>query len=243
MKKEKISKFIDLYYLGGLINDAVWTVKTNTATVKLLTEDKTLMGSVSMDNVDLDDSEFAIRDTAGLINIIKPMDNEIELQFETQNNINKSLLLNSTGTFNINSVYPLGDISVMPKTGSLKKTPDFQIEIELTEELVNKIISIKNSVDSKTFTFYTENDKLYLIVGYVSDIQTNRTKIELNAKFIQNIDLQHKSYSADNLKNILTANKGFKSGKLSIFDGGLANAHFEHEEMNSDYYLIQLKTV
>lgn len=243
MKKDKLEKFVGLYHLNGMINSTVWNVKDKDCKVKILSDDKTVMGTISSKEIDLDDSEFGIGDTAALLNMLKPMENDIQTTFQKNGAVNKAISFISAGQYKINAVYPLSDISVMPKTGSVKTVPDFQIEIELNDDLVNKIIAIKNSLDSKTFTFNSENGKLYLTVGYVSDIQTNRTTIELPVIFNKNIDLNYKSFNAENLKNALVANKGFKTGKISIFDGGLLRILFTHDDMNSEYYFIQLKTV
>lgn len=243
MKKDKLEKFVGLYHLNGMINSTIWNVKDKECKVKILSEDKTVMGTVSSSDIGLEDSEFGIADTSALLNMLKPMENDIEVSFQKNGTENKSITLVSNGAYKINASYPLADISVIPKTGTIKQVPDFQIEIELNSDLVDKVIAIKNSLDSKTFTFNSENGKLFLTVGYVSDIQTNRTTVELPVIFAKQIDLNYKSFNAENLKNALIANKGFKTGKISIFDGGLLRVVFTHDNMESEYYFIQLKTV
>ena len=49
-------------------------------------------------------------------------------------------------------------------------------------------------------------------------------------------------FSSSLLKEILQANKGFESGKLSVSEAGLAEVSFELKNGEATYYLVQLQT-
>lgn len=245
MRKELVNKFISMYYLGGIIKDAVqWEVNNKTVTAKITSEDRTVMGTINANNFDLEDCNLIIRDTTDVLKQLAPHAAEIQLSLQTKDEKVVNLLIDSNENFAIHSEQPLGDESILRKTASLKQKPAFELTIELNAELVSKILSIKGSIaDSKTFTFVTKDDKLQMIVGYASDINTTKTTIELPVTFNTQIDLTHKSFSSDNLAQILQANKDLINGTISIFSQGLIQVAFEHDGLTSEYYLIQLKNV
>jgi hypothetical protein len=245
MKKEILEKFIATYHLGGEVDSVVWTVSNNETTVYFNSPDKTAVGTVVSKELGLSDMEIGINSTAGLLKLLSPFDKELEVSYlPYKGNKNGSLNFKNSGTFKINAEYKTSETEVIPKPTKLKATPEYQIALELNDEIISKVVSIKNSLpDSKTFTFTTEEDSLRLIVGYASDINIDNISLLLPAKFEEGTKLDYYSYSANMLKNILSVNKGFKTGKLEISDKGLIHVEFTYENMKSDYYLVKLKSV
>lgn len=244
MKKDVFKKFIDLYYLEGSINQAKINIENNSANVKLMASDKTIMGSVALETISLTDHEICIGDTGALLGQMAPLGNDIELDYNTTDKKISGLIFKSNDAHQIEATYMLADPSVIDKAGTLKQVPNYELELELTSELASALISLKNSLpDSKSFTFNLENDQLFVIVGYTSDIATNRTTMKVPAQITGTPDLKTKSFSANNIKSVLSVNKGFKSGKILIYSQGLLTFKFEHEGMTSEYHLVQLKNV
>lgn len=256
MKKNKLEKFIDLYHLASGGDDKIDKVKISIndkiAEVKLSSEDKTVIGSVTMDGFEYttDDNktngiELAISNTTDLIRLLNPYDSEIEIEIAKHKNRNsyQFIKFKNVSDFKITGEYMLAEPEVIPKAGALKSTINFEIEIPLTNDIVNKMISLKNSIDSDIFTFVSDkNDKIKLIMGYSSTTASSNNNISLDAIYNTQIDLPHKAFNASKLKTILSVNKGFTEGKLKIYSGGLINLSFTHDkDLKSEYYLVQLK--
>lgn len=257
MKKELIQKFVRLYHLNGLIPDSVmWAIKDKSLSTRITTKDKTTMGVINLDKFELDDSEFAVNDAAKVLKLITPLPEEINLTLSYLDTTPNALLAEGLGKAKLDTTITLADKSTVDKVAHLKKVPDFNLEFDLDEELMTLIISVKNSVpESKTLTFTTEDaedGQIKMIFGYISDISTDRTAMNIPVTFLKDGDILYKSFSAESFKNILLVNKGFKTGKIRVFAEGLLNLVFEHEFALSDtematftaeYYLVQLKNV
>lgn len=234
MKKTNLLKFIDLYYLGKLIDSVVWTIKDDQVIVKLMTEDKSAVGTVVLHESIMPATECGIVDTTALLNMIRPLEEDITLIRD-----NNLLKLDSKGTYEINMEYPLADTSVIQRPGSIKTLPEFEVSIALNKELIDKMIAIKNSVETKSITFMHENDVLNYVAGYVGKISTNRAKMAL-VDSTSTTDLSPISFSAELFKNVLIANKDFTTGVIEISSKGLLHIKFEHDGLTSEYYIVKL---
>ena len=73
-----------------------------------------------------------------------------------------------------------------------------------------------------------------------SSINTNRIKFDQDVNGAT--DMGVICFSSSLLKEILQANKGFESGKLSVSEAGLAQVSFELKNGEATYYLVQLQT-
>ena len=81
MNKQKLTRFINKYYLNGTVNSVV--LKTNANRKQLSTRfisgDKTLLGEMSMDNWDFETSEIGIYSTDQLIKLLGVVDEDIRV--------------------------------------------------------------------------------------------------------------------------------------------------------------------
>ena len=81
MIKQKLTRFINKYYLNGTVNSVV--LKTNADRKQLSTRfisgDKTLLGEMSMDNWDFETSEIGIYSTDQLIKLLGVVDEDIRV--------------------------------------------------------------------------------------------------------------------------------------------------------------------
>ena len=129
--------------------------------------------------------------------------------------------------------------SVIPAVPDLKVLPEFDSEVTLDDEFINKFIKSKGALaDADTFTFTCINKKGEIILGY-SSINSNRISIDVNCKCDN--DIKPIAFSAKYLKAILIANKGSNKSSLKISSKGLAHLSFKEGDYISNYYLVEIK--
>jgi hypothetical protein len=133
----------------------------------------------------------------------------------------------------------LADLSVIPSVPDLKRLPEFDIDIKLDDAFISTFIKGKTALTDETkFTFSCKDGKGTIIIGH-SNINTNRVSIDVECECEK--DVEHISFSAEFLKNILIANKDAKDASLKISTDGLAHISFEVDEYKSEYYLVEIK--
>ena len=86
INKILLQSVINKYYLG--VNESVeWSVKNNVLTIDFMTPSKDVIGKVTCNNFDLENSKLAIYDTKKLLNLIGICFGDLILEPEKNNNI------------------------------------------------------------------------------------------------------------------------------------------------------------
>jgi hypothetical protein len=244
MKKQVLNTFIDKYSLNGTIESVKWIVDNTTNQIKTcsISDDKNALSYVVIkDAVGLTDSEFGINDTTKLKKLLNVLSEDVNIAFNKREDKIVSLSLNSEGT---DVQYVTADLSVIPKVPELKKLPPFNLEIPLTKEFVTTFVKAKSALsDVDTMTFNKDKkDKIKLTIGY-SNVNSNRINIDL--KPVEGKDTLGKTihFSAKYLKEILTSNSDCENAVLKISDSGILHVEFNNDLFNSNYYLIEIKSV
>ena len=231
MKKNSFEGFIARYSLGGEVESVKINSTDEGMSVKFISDDKTLLGSVDSEEKEFPNGEFGVYTTSQLKGLLGVLDSSINIEEGEA-----SLVFSDNGT-SVN--YMLADLSVIPVVPELKQLPNFGSTITLDDDFVGKFIKSKGALsDSDTFTFKCKGDKGEVILGY-SKINSNR--ISMNVNCTCESDVEPISFSAKYLKEILNANRGAKSSSLKISSQGLAHVAFEHDGYKSNYYLVEIK--
>jgi hypothetical protein len=212
MKKEKFNKFVQKYNLAGLIESVKWNVSNNSVTTSFISDDKTVVGIVSMKDFVADDSEFGVYDTSKLLKMFGVLGDEFKFSINDAGNNPVSLTFSDEST---SMNYMLADLSLIPSVPDFKKLPDFDISVKLDSAFINKFIKSKSALsDENRFTFVCEGGKGQIILGH-SDVNTNRIAISVECD-CGGEDKAPISFSADFLKEILNANKDSKEAVVNI---------------------------
>jgi hypothetical protein len=231
MKKASIENLINRYNLGGEVESVKIQSTDNSISVSFISDDKTLLGNVTSENSEFPNGEFGIYTTSQLKSLLGVLESNIDVTSEAA-----SIKFSDNST-SVN--YMLADISVIPVVPDLKQMPDFDSEITLDDEFVNKFIKSKAAMaQSDTFTFKCVGGKGEIVLGY-STINTNR--ISMKVECVCQTDIKPISFSAKYLKEILNANRGSSFATLKISSQGLAHLSFERDELKSNYYLVEIK--
>jgi DNA polymerase III sliding clamp (beta) subunit (PCNA family) len=237
MEKQKLNRFVSKYNLAGLVESVKWEVKSGVLTTAFISDDKSVLGSVSMTGFESDDAVLGIYDTSKLTKMVSVLGDSVDFSVADIDGRPISL------KFKDNSValnYMLADLSVIPNVPDLKKLPEFDSKIKLDSNFISTFIKAKSALsDENTFTFVCNGGSGKIVIGY-SNINTNRITIDVDC-VCEGGDKGPISFSATYLKEILTANRDAKDATLSISSQGLAHIHFEVDNYTSDYYLVELQ--
>ena len=231
MEKVKFDGFINRYNLGGEVESVMIKSDDTNLSVRMISDDKTLLGDVTVAESEFPNGEFGIYTTSQLKGLLSVLDNNISVE-----EVTGALKFSDKGT---KMQYMLAAPSVIPAVPDLKALPPFNVNITLDNEFVNKFIKSKGALaDADTFTFTCKDNKGEIILGY-SSINSNRISITVDCKC--DGDVQPIAFSAKYLKAILMANKGSSTSSLEISSQGLAKVAFTDGDFVSNYYLVEIK--
>tara|TARA_Y100001963_G_C6750524_1_gene434002 strand:- start:237 stop:956 length:720 start_codon:yes stop_codon:yes gene_type:complete len=233
MKKESLTRFIEKYNLNGNINSVILSCKDNKLNTRFITDDKTLLGELTMDNFKFEDSEFGIYSTDQLQKLISVLGSDINL---TLNKADEKAYAIKMKDENVFIDYMLSDTNVINKAPNLKQIPDMDIKIKVNKKFTDTFIKGKNALaDVDSFTVISDDNKVELVIGY-SAINTNRVTIPVET--IEHKACKKLSFNAKLLKDVLTVNKECDSAVFEISEGGLAKINFKVDDYNVTYYLV-----
>jgi hypothetical protein len=231
MNKSKFDGFINRYNLGGEIESVMIKSDATTLSVRMISDDKTLLGDVSVAESDFPNGEFGIYTTSQMKGLLSVLDEAISVEETTG-----AVKFSDKGT---KVQYMLAAPSVIPAVPDLKALPPFNVEVTLNDDFINKFIKSKGALsDADTFTFTSKAGKSEIVLGY-SSINSNRISIDVDTNTTE--DIEPIAFSAKYLKAILMANKGSKTSSLKISSKGLSHVSFVDGDYISNYYLVEIK--
>ena len=236
MEKQSLNRFVSKYNLAGLVESVKWESKEGSLTTSFISDDKSVLGSVSMKEFDGNDTSFGVYDTTKLTKMLSVLGDDVDFSINDIDGKPVSLKFKD-GSTSVN--YMLADLSVIPNVPDLKQLPPFDVEIKLDSNFISKFIKAKGALDENNFTFTCKDGKGQIILGF-SNINTNRINIDVDC--VCDGDIQPISFSATYLKEILVANKEATDATLKISSQGLSHIHFEIDNYESNYYLVEIQS-
>jgi hypothetical protein len=237
MEKQQLNRFVSKYNLAGLVESVKWESKDGSLTTSFISDDKSVLGSVTMKEFEGDAAEFGVYDTTKLSKMLSVLGNDIDFSISDIDGKAVSLKFKDKST-SVN--YMLADLSVIPNVPDLKQLPDFNAEIKLDSNFISTFIRAKGALqDENNFTFVCKDNKGSIVLGH-SNINTNRINIDVDCTCKGDVDPI--SYSATYLKEILVANKEATDATLKISSQGLAHISFSIDNYESNYYLVEIQS-
>jgi len=236
MEKQSLHRFVSKYNLAGLVESVKWESKDGSLTTSFISDDKSVLGNVTMKEFDGTDASFGVYDTTRLNKMLSVLGNDVDFSINDIDGKPVSLKFKD-GSTSVN--YMLADLSVIPNVPDLKQLPDFNVEIKLDSNFISKFIKSKNALDENNFTFTCKDGKGQIVLGF-SNINTNRINIDVDCTC--DGDIEPISFSATYLKEILVANKEATDATLKISSQGLSHIHFEIDNYESNYYLVEIQS-
>lgn len=239
MNKANLLKFIELYNLNGTIERVKLESDGTNLKTGIVADDRTMAGSVKFNDLPVEKGEYGIHDTAQLKKMLGILDDEIEIIVNKVDDRPIGLAISDKTT---ESFVVLADMSVIPKVPTVNNKGDFDLEIEITEDFVERFVKAKNALpDVTAFTLgmNKKGDKVELVIG---DGDANTNRIKLDVKPINGKDKPAKeiSFNANYFKEILLKNRGATGAVLKVNTAGLANVSFKTTEYDANYYLVKI---
>ena len=235
MQKSKIDKFIQKYNLGGNVNKVKWKSDGNSLSTDFVTDDRSLMGSVKLDESAIESAELGIYTTDQLQRLLSVLDDDTNVSLTKFDE--KVVSLNVADTNN-SITYQLSDLTVIGQTPKMKSIPHFETKINIDDKFMDVFCKGKTALpDSDSFTI-VKNGKVSVVIGYAT-ISTNRVCIPVTTTeedLSENI-----SFNANLFKDILVANKNCSSSVLEVSNAGLARISFKEDNYTSVYYLVAMQ--
>ena len=237
MEKKQLTGFIDKYHLAGNANSVRLDVKDKTLSCNFITDDQNVVGSVSMDNFDIDDVTLGVYATSQLTKLLTALDDAITLRVNNADGTAFSIYISDKTT---DVTFMLADLSVIRQVPAMKQLPDFNVKIKLTKDFADKFVKSKNALP-ETENFAIESDAMgtNMILNY-STLNTNRITWP-TIPSADSTDLKATCFSANLFKEILVANKDHETGFIEVSSAGLARVSFTGKDYSSTYYLVQLQ--
>ena len=237
MQKTKLDRFIQKYNLNGNVNSVKWTSKDDTLATTFVTSDKSLMGSVTVDNVQFDEGDVGVYTTDLLQKLLGVLGDDVTLNVSKFGDKAVSLKVQN-GTVSID--YTLSDLSVIPDPPTLKRVPEFQTNIKIDSHFIETFIKGKSALsDAETFTLIT-GDETQVVIGYAS---TNTNRVNIPVETTTNGLTDNISFNANLFRDVLSANKECTSAVLEVSNDGLLRVNFKVDDYDSTYYLVAIQGV
>ena len=216
INKLDLVSIISKYFLNGKNEAVKWDIVDNKLTIKFKAPDKSMIGSVTCDNFDLEDSSIGISNTTQFI----VADNQFTLN------------------------YALADTMIIPPAGEFAGVDEYNIVASLDNESINSIVRAKSSLaetDTVVFKPFTNADgdqQLEMVFGgnieysnkvsfYIPDIQFHN--IPDNFKL---------NYDSNMIKEVMYCNKDVANCTMKISLDGIMNLNFDNGSIKSEYYII-----
>jgi hypothetical protein len=239
MKKDKILEFISRYNLNGSVEAVKWeTTGDSTCSTTFITDDKSVLGQVSVKDFDLTEGEVGVYDTARLKQLLTVVGDDVDIEVTNVNDKNVSVVL-SDETTSVN--FMLADLAVIPNVPALKELPSFDVKIPFSNDFAKKFVRSASALnDIDTFTLVPEGDDLKLVIGY-STINSNRISLDVITEGKGTLE-DPISFSAKYLKEILNANSDSEKSVLNVSTKGISNIDFEVGDFRCSYYLVEIQT-
>jgi hypothetical protein len=242
INKADLVSIISKYHLNGLNEAVKWEIKDKKLIIKFTTSNNTMIGSVTYDGIDLEDSTIGISSTSQLNKLINITNGYLKLEYFKQHKLITKLII-ADNQFTLN--YALADTMIIPKAGEYIGDGVYNITADLDNESINAIVKAKSALaDSDTVVFkpFTNDDgDLQLEMQFGGNIEYSN-KVSFYLPNIQTNNLPHNfqsHYYSDTVKEIMYCNKDVTGGKMSINLNGIMKLEFNSGNLKSEYYIIQ----
>jgi len=234
MEKSKLQSFINRYYLAG--NCEAVTVKANGESIncELIDADQTVVGKIKWKTTPFMSGELGINHTGALTRMLSAVGEDIDIEVQETAGKNYAMKIQEGNT---TMTFMLADTTVIPAVPAINAEPEYTVTIDIDNDFIDKFIRAKNALpDAKNFAVQVINGKIKFIINYTT-INADNVTFDIDGG---TTPMEPICFSADKLKEVLTANKG-DDGKMYISSDGLARIDFSGADFDSNYWLVQLQ--
>ena len=237
VNKLVLQSVINKYYLGE--NESVkWKIINKSLTVDFMSISKEVIGKITHQNFDLEDSELAIFDTKKLLNLIGITSGDLMFSLEKGKSVYTKMHF-ADNAFNL--TYALADPLLIGKVGAVTE-PEWDAVLPLEKEHVDNLVKAKSALAGiGLLTISVEKDMNgdTMCVFTFGDEQGHNNKITYQMYGKINFEKIEIPFNSDIFKNILQTNKDLESGNICLSYQGLMKIEFKSEDTTSKYYMVR----
>jgi hypothetical protein len=237
MQRQILEKFILKYNLSGAAEAVKWKADGHGLHLNFCSDDKNVVGFISAKNIEFDEGEYSIFETAQFRNLLSVLGDEIKIQVKKDDRGPFAFLM-TDGTVKV--LFALSDSSVIPVASVIKALPTPELVITIDTKFRESFVRAKAALsDVEDFTVSSDGDMAQILLGH--DTNANTHNVAINLDVSQNAVLNPLRFNAQYMKEILTANKEMPSCTMTVSSKGLAHMQFENDQFVANYYLLQKK--
>ena len=241
IEKLDLVSIISKYYLNGMIEAVKWEIKNNKLTIKFTAPDKTMIGVVTCDDFNLEDSDIGISNTTQLNKLLAITNGYLTLEYQKQHKLITKLII-ADNQFTLN--YALADTMIIPKAGEYVGDGKYNIEALLDNESISAIVRAKSALadtDTVVFKSFTNDDgDLQLEMEFGGNIEySNKVSFYIPDITTNNLPIDFKvNYNSNLIKEIMYCNKDVPTGTMEINLDGIMKLSFDNDKVKSEYYIV-----
>ena len=238
MEKSILNKFISKYFLNGNVESVIW--KSNgSLSVKFVDDTKSLVGEVSCKNSNFPEAEFGINQTSKLKSLLSVVGDKIDVNIKEKEGKCSSMSISDN---NVNVNYVLSDTTIIPKVPNLKAVPKWDFILKLDDSFSENFIKASSALsDVKEFAVIVKKGQVSFVIGY-SNVNSTNIVVNVEAEEIGDND-SVVYFSTTHLREILSANKDAKGGKMNISSRGLAQITFDADQFKTEYFMVSRQDI
>ena len=235
MEKSKLQSFINRYYLAGNCEAVIVKETADGIGCDLIDQDQTVVGKIQWKTTPFMKGSLGINHTGALTKMLGAVGENIEINVQEAGGKNYAMKISEGST---KLTFMLADTTVIPAVPTINAEPDYRVSIDVNDEFITKFIKAKNALpDAKNFAVQVKGGKIIFVINYTT---INADNISFEMGTTQVADMDPICFSADKLKEVLTANRG-DAGQLHVSPDGLARIDFAGTDFQSSYWLVQLQ--
>jgi hypothetical protein len=218
-----------------------WTIQDNTLTIRFNAPDKTMIGSVTFEGFELEDSEIGISNTTQLNKLLAITHGYLTLEYQKQHKMITKLIV-ADNQFTLN--YALADTIIIPKTGNYVGDGVYNIEANLDNESINAIVRAKSALtetDTVVFKpFMNADNELQLEMLFGGNIEhSNKISFYIPDITTNNLPQDFKvHYNSNLIKEIMYCNKDVANCIMGINLDGVMRLYFDSGKIKSEYFIV-----
>src|ERR1035437_5755401 len=208
MQKSILLNLISKYNNVGKIESVAWELSDGTLKTRFISEDKSMIGEVSVKGIKCDESDvkLGIYKSSIFSKLLSILDNEVSAL--TIDKVGDKLISVKLNDSKSKITYALSDLAVIPHVPVMKHTPKtFELSFKIDDDFVRTYTVATTSLpEVVTFSVESQTDATAVITLGQTDVNTNRVNLTVDTTKNEKIDKLY--FNSELFAGILSANKG-----------------------------------
>lgn len=239
MEKARLLSFIEKYHLDGKIESVCWTVKKDKLSTHFISNNRSMVGNVTLKKSGIDDVSFGIFKTSDMKKLLDILEDDIsKIDFSYDEKDVENAIRFYDNKKQISCV--LSPKEIIPKAPPLEAEPtEYDVKIKIDKDFIGTFIKAKNALpDVVVFSVVPSKKNYQIVIGY-SNVNSNSATLDVESENFSK-EFTPMNFQADIFKSILSANKNAEKTEFMISSEGLAKIEFVDGDFKSQYFLAPI---